>query len=57
MTPNSERNSQFFVTARKGRLSTTDVTFSVVCELSQPISKIEFSSTIEQTLIGKKNFY
>ena len=31
--------------ARKCRLYTTDVTFSVSCELFQPMDKTEFSST------------
>ena len=46
MTANSERHSEVFVTARKHRLETTDVTFSVSCELSQP--KTEFSSTAKK---------
>ena len=40
---NSERHSEFFVTARWCHMYTTDVAFSVSCELSQP--KTEFSST------------
>ena len=40
MTPNAERHSEIFVTARRCRLYTTDVTFSVSCELSQPLGKI-----------------
>ena len=39
----SERHSEFFVTARKRRLFTTDATLNVLCELSQPMGKTEFS--------------
>ena len=39
------RHSAFFVMARKERLYTPDVIFSVLCELSQPMGKTEFSST------------
>ena len=42
---NSERHSAFIITAHKERLLTTDVTFSVSYELSQPVGKTEFSST------------
>ena len=42
MTAYSE---QVFVKARRHDLLTTDVTFSVACELSQPIGKTQFSST------------
>ena len=45
MTADSKRLSAFSVTARKERLSTTDVTLSASCELSQLIGKTEFSST------------
>ena len=57
MMGNSEHHLAFFVMACIERLYTTDVTFSVLCELSQSIGKTEFSSTakIEQTLTGKKN--
>ena len=39
MTANSKRNSAFFVMARKEHLKTTDVIFSVSCELSQSMGK------------------
>ena len=39
MAANSIRHSEIFVTARKCRLYTTDVTFSVSWELSQPMDK------------------
>ena len=47
-----ERHSEFFVTARRRRLKTTDASVGVSYELSQPMGKTEFSSTakIEQTL-------
>ena len=45
MTSNFERHSEVFVTARKYCLQTTDVTFSVSCELFQSMGKMEFSST------------
>ena len=45
MVANSKCHSAFFVTARKERLYTTDVTFSVLYESSQPMGKTEFSST------------
>ena len=42
-----------FITARKERLKTTDVTASVLCELSQPMGKKNFAAPlkyVEQTL-------
>ena len=44
MTANSERHPAFFVMARKERLLTTDVIFSVSCELFQPMGNTEFPS-------------
>ena len=38
MTAKSEYQLEFFVTARKRRSLTTDTPFSVLCELSQPLS-------------------
>ena len=49
MTVNTERRSAFFVTARDEHLYTTDVTFSVSCELSQLMDKTEFSSTVKNS--------
>ena len=45
MTANFERHSEVFVTARKHRSKTAEVTFSVTYELSQPMGKTEFFST------------
>ena len=58
MTANSERHLEVFVTARKHRSETTDVTFSVACELSKPMGKTIFPAPlkIELRLIGKKKF-
>ena len=39
-----------FITAREERLYTTDVTFSVSCELSQSMGKTEFSSTAKNRI-------
>ena len=45
MTANSERHSEVFIIAHKHRSLTTEVTFSITCELSQPMGETEFSST------------
>ena len=42
------RHLDFFVTALKCRLLTTDVTFSISCELSQPIGNTKCSSTAKK---------
>ena len=50
ITTFSECHSVFFVVIQNdvaSEIKTSDVTFNVACELSQPMGKIEFSTTVK----------